>query len=41
MTRLDRDDMTVNAMTDECEIANDIENFVPNEFIRETKRLFA
>ena len=41
VTGLDRDDMTANAMTDEREIANDIEDFVPNEFIRETKRLFA
>ena len=41
MTGLDRDDMTANAMTDEREVTNDIEDFVPNEFIRETKRLFA
>src|SRR5438270_12588330 len=34
-------EMTANAATDEREVADDVENFVPDEFVRETQRLFA
>src|SRR5213075_183963 len=38
MTRLYRNDMSANASADERDIADDVENFVPREFIGKTQR---
>src|SRR5207247_9894311 len=38
MTRLHRNDMSANASADERDIADDVENFVPREFIGKTQR---
>src|SRR5216110_2170880 len=38
---LHRDEMAADAATDQREIADDVENFVPDEFIRKTQWLFA
>src|SRR2546425_334789 len=34
-------EMTANAATDKREVADNVENLVPDEFVRKTQRLFA
>src|SRR5437868_10879185 len=41
VARFNRDHVTANSRTDQGEIADDIENLVANEFVRETQRLLA
>ena len=38
---LDRDDVSANGAAEQREVADDIEDFVPDEFIWETQRLLA
>ena len=41
VTGLHCNDMTANASADERKVADDIENFVPREFVSKTQRLLA
>ena len=40
MAGLDRDEMATDAATDKREVADNIEDFVSDEFVLETQRLF-
>src|SRR3954464_12980825 len=41
VSRFDRDDVTADSLTKQGEVANDIENFVADEFLREAQRFLA